>query len=376
MKKSSMPGRMLSMLFVLFLMALKAHAAQNTVFLLAYGDDLEEDVEFRGDDRKNDIERMIAIWRNVAQSVGYDFQPIANYSKGFNARQVKQDIFSLKPGNRDIIVFYYTGHGKSLPNSDYPWLIFKDLDNEPGLALEKVDELISARCASIKIRNIILIADCCNLISTIPIESAKGTANENPLISRMKSVMEQSKNQKFIVCAGKKGSPSFSDSHCYDNQCGSYWSMIFKRKFYNCSPSDNLHEVFNKTNNEVRNMRFENKTQEPVCTPIKFPYRFNVTFIDQLGPDQQREKVTIYLYGRSYTLEIDREHPSDEILIGNLPNGTTDYKIEIEIIDINGRIYNGSMSKKISIEEDGVFKVYSQQGEKNLIDMGLKIQKK
>jgi hypothetical protein len=87
--------------------------------------------------------------------------------RNFNKQTVLQKLDALKPGDKDIVVFYYAGHGfrKSKDGSLAPYIDLRDLVIDKGkkyldnsLSMEEIKDLVKKKGARLNL----VISDCCN----------------------------------------------------------------------------------------------------------------------------------------------------------------------------------------------------------------------
>lgn len=94
--------------------------------------------------------------RNVEKYTG---MAIKYYQTSFNKQSVNQILSSLDCGPDDVILFYYSGHGYNLGNSDFPCI---DLRNAPGYTMHVNLSDIHSRLKGKGARLVMSIGDCCN----------------------------------------------------------------------------------------------------------------------------------------------------------------------------------------------------------------------
>lgn len=105
------------------------------------------------------------IFSSIATVLQIPFDAKEITGKDFNKKNVLDAISSINPGDNDIIVFYYSGHGFSKKNDPY---LFPYLDlrvntltqavAEEELNIEQIYAMIKAKKGRLKL----VLSDCCN----------------------------------------------------------------------------------------------------------------------------------------------------------------------------------------------------------------------
>ena len=122
-----------------------------------------------GKSTKTDLDNITGLFTNLAKGLGIikiipTFISGDNYSKASVELALKK-LEAQKPASKDIIVFYYSGHGFRLPgDGNYPRMSFRTPENRlkqelgDNMELEAVDKRLKALHARVTI----VLGDCCN----------------------------------------------------------------------------------------------------------------------------------------------------------------------------------------------------------------------
>lgn len=122
-----------------------------------------------GESTKTDLDNITGLFTNLAKSLGIvniipTFISDNNYNKATVELALK-NLEAQRPASKDIIVFYYSGHGFRLPGDcNYPRMSFRTPENRikqelgDNMELEAVDKRLKALHARVTI----VLGDCCN----------------------------------------------------------------------------------------------------------------------------------------------------------------------------------------------------------------------
>ena len=111
-----------------------------------------------------DKDRTLKIFKDLAEYLELGFKPKLIFGNNYNKKNVQSALKALRPGKKDIVVFYYSGHGFSDPKNDRPFpnmaLSNKSYDNAVASAMniEDVFETIRKKGARFNL----VLSDCCN----------------------------------------------------------------------------------------------------------------------------------------------------------------------------------------------------------------------
>ena len=123
-----------------------------------------------------DLQMMHVFMGSVAQAIGYEYSDHVFAGEDCSSRNAVEAVRSLQVGAKDIVFFYYTGHGarSTGDSSPFPQLKFND-------AMYPVYR-IADQIASKSPRLSITISDACN--SFIPGLSAKGVSGGSTYVTK------------------------------------------------------------------------------------------------------------------------------------------------------------------------------------------------
>lgn len=200
------------------------HAQSQKFQLLLYGN--QEEPNGRGCDRKEDVDNMYRFFKEIANTLGYEFTYKAVSGKAFTAERAKADIAALNVGNNDIVVFYYTGHGYNQNIDDWPSLAF----NDKSYHSTKLLDALSTQAAAAKL--IVFITDCCNKpiqSNFLPEEPQYYTSQYYE--ENVKSLFTNFTGKKTVrLTASSNGEYSYSGT-CGSRQVGAYFGRAFREMF-------------------------------------------------------------------------------------------------------------------------------------------------
>lgn len=111
-----------------------------------------------------DKDRTLKTFKDLAEFLGIGFNPKVIFGNTFNKQNVQTAVQSLYPSPKDIVVFYYSGHGFNDPkaNKSFPNMALSNKSFEDALAsslnIEDVYNDIKRKGARLNL----VISDCCN----------------------------------------------------------------------------------------------------------------------------------------------------------------------------------------------------------------------
>jgi len=111
-----------------------------------------------------DKNRNLKTFKDVSDFLGIGFAPVTIYGDDFSKQKVDNAIQALKPGPKDIVIFYYTGHGFNnlQKNSTYPDIALSNKGYEDNMANSLSIEEVYNRIKMKGARFNLVISDCCN----------------------------------------------------------------------------------------------------------------------------------------------------------------------------------------------------------------------
>lgn len=112
-----------------------------------------------------DKENTLSLFKDISDFLEIKFIPKEISGNNYSKKNVDKALAELRPGNKDIVVFYYTGHGYGDMNDNYlfPHLDLRDnYSLKPGdpyqLSMEDIYNTIKAKGARLNL----VMSDCCN----------------------------------------------------------------------------------------------------------------------------------------------------------------------------------------------------------------------
>lgn len=170
-----------------------------------------------------DLKNMTGEVKKIAANTGYDLH-LKIFAGDESSSQIVLDaVKSLKPGKKDAIIFYFTGHGfRTENNGKSPWPNFEFPLERSGVEMERIIEIIVRKGAVLSI----ILADCCNLkIPQVYAPSiVKGKKTAKVSFDRVRTNYHHlfCKTRGVIAIAGaSSGQPS------YCNFYGSFYTQSF-----------------------------------------------------------------------------------------------------------------------------------------------------
>lgn len=213
-------------LFVIKPKGLNAEEAKTKIYLLIVANTVDKTI---GPSCKKDMDRMVETFNDLARTVGITCVPKTIDGKAISKAKLLAEIAALKPDPRDILVFYYTGHGfrKQKDNRRFPYIDLRSNENEDynvaSMNMEDIFELFKAKPGRVKL----VLSDCCNSVVT------SSNAISNPLpnkkgIGFMYSELNFralffNKPTAIIMSAASAGELATSN-----NEFGGFFSYYFK----------------------------------------------------------------------------------------------------------------------------------------------------
>jgi len=121
--------------------------------------------------------RIISEISSIAESIGYEPVERIFHGEDCSRETLMSELSNLKCTNRDVVMFYYSGHGvhaNAGMDDKFPQMCLKygAREQDKFVPVRKVQELIDAK----KPRLAIILSDCCNNVDESGWVSAKGLA--------------------------------------------------------------------------------------------------------------------------------------------------------------------------------------------------------
>lgn len=133
-----------------------------TIHMLIVADTLEQSI---GQSCAMDVHRAVDTYTQIAEYIGSKIKVRYVAGKNYNKRNVVSELKMLKPSSKDVVIFYYTGHGYNTDDANrrYPNLDLRankkteDYRKET-LNMEDIYKMIRAKGARMNL----VLSDCCN----------------------------------------------------------------------------------------------------------------------------------------------------------------------------------------------------------------------
>lgn len=208
-----------------------------TLYMLVVANTLEKKI---GQSCAMDTAKIIQLFRRIALYIGCDIKVTTVAGKNYSKKSLLDALAKLKPvPDRDMVVFYYSGHGYRKPEDDerFPYLDLRSNDKQDYLKetmnMAKIDSIIKSKKARVNI----VLSDCCN--SFVGESNAVGIAplkkKSNPLVLNMNNVRTLFLNGKVSILATAADRAQKATSN---NQFGGFFTNFFKMALeQNCSQS-------------------------------------------------------------------------------------------------------------------------------------------
>lgn len=122
------------------------------------------DDEIIGVTAKRDMNNITNLYSNLAKQIGIPFGLTEISGSNFSKENVEKAIMALQPTSKDIVIFYFSGHGFRFSSdfSRYPRMLFRtdslQRREEINLGQEDVYERLIQKGAKVNL----VISDCCN----------------------------------------------------------------------------------------------------------------------------------------------------------------------------------------------------------------------
>ena len=216
-----------------------------TLHLMILADLHDEDI---GVGCNEDKQKLIQFYSSVTSKLKIRLDTIIIANERYNRASVQLALDSLKPGNDDIVVFHYTGHGfnREDPLDPYPNLFLMPYADRPGWRnLKSKDSAEQAlRYATLSIQDIYKIivskgarlncvfSDCCNTeykLKNIPVnddgKTKRGILTLYPDYCKKLFIDERA---SFLATAVKKGEQAASNTRIGSMYTDDYLQIVGK----------------------------------------------------------------------------------------------------------------------------------------------------
>jgi hypothetical protein len=215
-------------LFVVKSKGLNAEELKTKIYLLIVANTNDPII---GASCKKDMERMTQMFQDFSVSIGISPPVVRNLSgAAISKANVEKEMAALKPDPRDIVVFYYSGHGfrKDKDNRRFPYIDLRANPQEDyNIAtknMEDIFEEIQKKPGRLKL----VLSDCCNTLVTatnaigspIPNKKGFGLFLSEP---NYRALFFDAKPRAILMTAAGAGQKATSN-----NEFGGFFSYYFK----------------------------------------------------------------------------------------------------------------------------------------------------
>ncbi len=252
------------LLFVFLCLFVFATRAQTLYAIVAANTD-EQQI---GRSCERDMVHFTATLNTIANAIGLQPKLITISRTKFLFDNVKSEIDAFRCTDKDIVVFYYSGHGENKQQSDFPSLLFNDANYE----LETLHNQLKQKGA----RLVITIGDCCNILNTMSVQN-KGfrvVPVHKDSLANYRNLFLSPKGD-VIISASSKWQFAYSNS-----EIGGYFThefLISLTSAINYSTSLSWNMLLDDTKNRLKKYTFAEGEQVPY-------YKVNVTQTDAPNP--------------------------------------------------------------------------------------------
>lgn len=143
-----------------------------TIHMVLVGNTLDKKI---GTSCKMDLNRTQEVFTSVARFLGIRTKIVRLEGAMFGKKKMMDAVQALKPvANKDIVVFYYTGHGFRMPSDRY---VYPHLDmtyrpdqdyKTESVSIRSIYDVIKAKGARLNL----VLSDCCNSYVGAPLVTA------------------------------------------------------------------------------------------------------------------------------------------------------------------------------------------------------------
>lgn len=199
--------------------------------------------------------KIVQSFKDISTYLGIRMDTTIITGDNYSKASVEAALKKLKPkANKDIVVFYYSGHGYRRPGDGhkYPWI---DLRGKPGqnylteaLNMEDIYKTVKAKNA----RLTLVLSDCCN--SDVEVTNAEGAKPMGSKDGGLNWLSENNCRNLFLSKTKKSylvSAAGYGQRACSNNDFGSFFTFCFKANMEYCASvlgkNANWDEVFNKT---------------------------------------------------------------------------------------------------------------------------------
>lgn len=198
------------------------YPAKIDLILVSNSNDVNLGTGFSANHRK-----IKQIFSDIATTCGIAMQVTEVQGDDFNKSNVLQAINNFSPGNNDIVIFYYSGHGYHRNSDDSAWPF---MDMRQGIAAGLDDNSISLDrdiyqplCAK-GARLTVVIGDCCNTFagSELPIRENPALMAPSDMLNSASLKTLFNKTGKLLIATSSPNEPSYYSVNVGGDFCNDF----------------------------------------------------------------------------------------------------------------------------------------------------------
>ena len=174
-----------------------------------------------------DRDKLDYEFKGIADALGFNYRKYIADGNNFNKTSVQNTLNEVAPGNNDIVIFVYRGHGFRWNNQKdaYPMMdlrssSYMNIEQSTSLALSDVYNTLRNKGARLNI----VLADCCNnnvgLNQTTTASFLNSQTDNKPDVAKLKKLFVTSRGI-LISAAAHSGELSWS------NPFGGFFTLSF-----------------------------------------------------------------------------------------------------------------------------------------------------
>lgn len=219
---------------------LSSEEKKTKMYLLIAANTLDIDIGATCEEDRKQTEK---VFSDLAEFMGIQLVKKSIYGNEYSKQNVETAIQSLNPSPKDIVVFYYSGHGFSMQdNYQYPHIALTSKTFESAKANSLNMEEIYARIKKKGARFNLVVSDCCNT----PIEKASAIIPVNLARTRASNLGWDPDNCKALFLDPKPTSVLMTAASRDELSCGISTGGLFTTSF-----RSSLIDFFSKFHNNV-----------------------------------------------------------------------------------------------------------------------------
>lgn len=190
-----------------------------------------------GESCANDHDRFKDEIELIAPILGYELVFTSKIAENCSKDNLMSVLQNLNTTDKDIIFFYYSGHGSHAPgdNDLLPQMCLKynAYEESKWVPVKKVDEILSTKSGALKI----IMTDCCNKVQDFvsqkfALMECKGNTTYNDIRPENYRKLFLEAKGKIIVTSSKKGQVSYGPKE------GGVFSISFWNELWNAGTTN------------------------------------------------------------------------------------------------------------------------------------------